>query len=156
MSFRWTLDGTEGIKGGEVVEVQLPPGDHVAVLEGRDQLGYTGVDSMRIHVGSQGGVPSDRGEAITPSLRFSTPARLRARLDLSYELPVAGRASLTVFDVSGRQVRSLLDEQPLREGAYQAAWDLRNEGGEMVAPGVYFLTLRLDQGAVTRKLILVP
>lgn len=156
MSFRWTLDGLEGIKGGPVVDVQLPEGDHVAVLEGRDHAGFTGVDTMLIHVGEAGGVPQDRGEVIKPSLFFATPARLGDRLSVGYELPVAGRVSLTVFDVQGRRVRALLAGQAMEEGTHVAAWDLKNDGGRPVSPGIYYLKLQLDGRVITRPLTLVP
>ncbi|MFB3910143.1 MAG: FlgD immunoglobulin-like domain containing protein [Candidatus Eisenbacteria bacterium] len=45
-------------------------------------------------------------------------------------------ASATVFDVSGRRVRTLLDG-PGNDGAREVLWDGRDDTGRRVAPGVY-------------------
>jgi hypothetical protein len=55
-------------------------------------------------------------------------------------LPAAGDVRLAIYDVAGRLVRSLVDGHRAA-GTLPVRWDGRNEGGEMVAPGVYFVRL---------------
>jgi subtilisin-like proprotein convertase family protein len=52
-----------------------------------------------------------------------------------------------IFDTSGRRVRTL-SAGGLEPGVHTARWDGRNDGGESVAPGVYFA--RLVWGGVAR------
>jgi hypothetical protein len=45
-----------------------------------------------------------------------------------------------IFDLSGRMVRRLLSTQE-PAGAYEHTWDGRNDGGSLVAPGLYVLRI---------------
>ena len=68
-------------------------------------------------------------------------------------LPRPGRATLHVYDVSGRLVRILLDgEAPA--GEQHLLWDGRAPGGERVAPGFYMLRLRAGGELLTRHIVL--
>lgn len=62
---------------------------------------------------------------------------------IGFEVARAGRATLRIFDASGRHVRLLLDET-LPVGAHARSWNGRNDRGEAVGSGVYFY--RLDAG----------
>ncbi|NUM78093.1 hypothetical protein HUU40_27335, partial [candidate division KSB1 bacterium] len=65
---------------------------------------------------------------------------------------------LVVFDILGRQVRTLVDGK-LMPGKYTQTWDGRNELGVAVSSGIYFyeLTAASSSGATfrqTRKMVL--
>ena len=87
------------------------------------------------------------------------PNPFRVATALSIVLPEATRARLTVHDVQGRRVRTLVEE--LRPaGSSGATWDGRNDAGMPVAGGIYFLrldTLDLDRPdrSVTDKVTLL-
>ena len=55
-------------------------------------------------------------------------------------LPEAGRATLRVYDLAGRLVRTLADGE-LAAGEHSAAWDARDDAGARVRPGMYFARL---------------
>lgn len=57
-------------------------------------------------------------------------------------------ATLSVFDVQGRLVRSIRSG-PVGAGIYQLRWDLRNSAAKDVATGIYFL--RLSASTFTRS-----
>jgi len=59
---------------------------------------------------------------------------------LSFSLPVPAAARLTVFDVTGRQVRALRAGR-LSAGEHAVAWDGRDDAGRMVPAGVYLARL---------------
>jgi hypothetical protein len=71
---------------------------------------------------------------------------------------VAGRKEqavrLEVYDVSGRIVRVLVDEQ-LPPGSYETRWDARDERGERVAAGIYFYRLATPSAEETRKMVVL-
>ncbi len=73
---------------------------------------------------------------------------------LSFTLPMAGLAELSLYDVRGRLVRSLLREE-LPSGAHEAVWDGRDNAGTPVASGVYFVALRHEGSSAEAKLILL-
>jgi flagellar hook assembly protein FlgD len=66
----------------------------------------------------------------------------------------AGPVSLTIYDVAGRVVRTLVNEA--REaGTYTAVWDRRTDDGDFTAGGVYFTELRINGRKLQRKLTVV-
>ena len=70
---------------------------------------------------------------------------------LSFYLPRAEHVVLTIYDVSGRMVRRLLDE-PIGFGRTDLDWDGRNENGVRVGSGVYFYRLQAGKHVFTKKL----
>ena len=61
---------------------------------------------------------------------------------------------LSVLDVSGRVVRSLA-AGTLDAGRFERSWDLLDESGRRVAPGLYFVTL--ESGTrISRRFVVQP
>jgi flagellar hook assembly protein FlgD len=60
--------------------------------------------------------------------------------------------ALTVYDVLGRRVRTLV-KAALPAGTHRVAWSGRDEAGRPVAPGVYFLRLEALGEARTGKVV---
>ena len=73
---------------------------------------------------------------------------------ISYYLPVEGRVTLDVYDVSGRLVDCLVDEYHTR-GRHTVEWRGKNDLGIDVASGVYFYRLRFGKSCITRKMALL-
>jgi flagellar hook capping protein FlgD len=67
---------------------------------------------------------------------------------IRYGLARATTASLTVFDLTGRHLRTLAAGR-LEAGVHEAAWDGRDENGRQVGDGIYFV--RLLAGGETHK-----
>jgi hypothetical protein len=61
-------------------------------------------------------------------------------------------ATLTIYDLRGRRVRTLLDSE-LAPGTHKISWDGRDERGHSIASGVYFFTLSTGDQSLTRKMI---
>ena len=86
-------------------------------------------------------------DAATPrelafALTGENPVRGGAQLRL--DLPVAADASVTLYDVSGRAVRTLADGR-LEAGSHVKSWDLRDQSGAAVGNGVYFAACRVGE-----------
>ncbi len=73
---------------------------------------------------------------------------------INYQLPKPVRATLSIYDLSGRVVRSLVDEEQ-EPGYYSVAWDLRGVSGEHLPSGIYFCRLRAGDFVKMRKMTLV-
>lgn len=71
-------------------------------------------------------------------------AATNVRFSLTERSPVV----LRVLDVSGRAVRTLLNATNLESGAHETAWDGRDDAGQRMGSGLYFL--RIDTGAASR------
>lgn len=64
------------------------------------------------------------------------------------------RASLSVYDISGRVIRKLVDGR-LESGRYSITWDGRDDHGQPVANGVYFIALESSEKRIIRKGVLI-
>ena len=81
---------------------------------------------------------------------FPNPARAHTSLQLV--LPERSDVSLRIVDVTGRVVRDLASRSFLA-GAHKIAWDLQNDAGENVAPGVYFAEVRTGSTTARAKIL---
>ena len=86
-------------------------------------------------------------------LRFnlyqSYPNPFNPVANIKFDIPKAGNVKLIIYDLLGREVQTLVNEQ-LKAGTYRADW---NASG--FASGVYFYKLVTDGYANTKKMILV-
>lgn len=74
---------------------------------------------------------------------------------IRYKIPQNGHVTLKVFDVLGREVATLVNEEKL-PGDYEVTFDAGHSGqGRGIASGVYFYTLKAGNYSSTKKLILM-
>jgi hypothetical protein len=88
-------------------------------------------------------------------LDHCVPNPMNPATQISFELPSEGPATLKIYDVSGRLVRTLLDEIKLSAGPQIQNWDGRNGKGLPVSSGVYFIRLQTPRAEVTRSVTLL-
>ena len=62
------------------------------------------------------------------------------------------KVSVSIFDIQGRRIRTLVDES-LPRGYHTTTWDGLDDGGHAVASGVYFIGIH--SGAESRQIKLV-
>ncbi len=130
--------------------------------------GTTGVNAIAI-----------RTDSLTTSIGDETAAELPARFELDqnypnpfnptttirYSLPAASRVRLTVYNMLGQEVSTLVD-RTIEAGSYSSIWDGRTSTGSPAATGLYLYKLqatRLDGAASgnadsfveTRKMLLL-
>jgi len=74
--------------------------------------------------------------------------------NLRFFLPQSGRVSLRVFDLTGRVVRTLVEESATR-GFRTVVWNGRDQNGLPVASGLYLVELRAADFHQMRKLMLL-
>jgi hypothetical protein len=89
-----------------------------------------------------------------PGIALLNLTRTSAGVVIDYAIPSDGPASLTVYDVLGREVRDLFDGRA-RAGNRTSVWDERDYRGERVASGVYVIRLRAGQDAATGKTVII-
>lgn len=74
---------------------------------------------------------------------------------IQFEVPGVGQpATLRIYDVSGRLVRTLLDAEPTT-GVRSVHWDGRDEMRGSVASGVYYYELTAGPTRVARRMVLL-
>ena len=82
-------------------------------------------------------------------LHQNYPNPFNPSTQISFDIPEAGRVTLTVFDLTGRKVAELLNET-LAPGTHRITFD-----GEAFSSGIYLYRLQTANGSITRKMTLV-
>ena len=96
-------------------------------------------------------------DAETPTARTilgNYPNPFNPSTIIRFTLPSGGSARLSIYDVSGRFVRELVNGI-LDPGPYEVVWNGRDYRGLTVASGIYFARLQHLGGNITRKLVLI-
>ncbi len=73
---------------------------------------------------------------------------------IEYELPMSGFVRLTVYNLLGQKVRTLVNTRQTA-GLHRIVWDGCDESGLPVSSGVYFYQLRTDAKTQTQKMMLL-
>ncbi len=74
--------------------------------------------------------------------------------NINYQIEHGGPARLSVHDVRGRLVRTLVNE-PREAGSYKVTWDGRDEDGQALPSGIYFARIKSGNTGASLKLVLM-
>ena len=99
-------------------------------------------------------VSAEEVRPLSFSLSQNAPNPFNPVTALYFTLPASGDVSLSIFNVNGQLVRTLVDGH-VDAGRHVASWDGRDAMGRPVASGVYLYRLTGPQGVATRKMLLV-
>jgi len=88
-------------------------------------------------------------------LEQNYPNPFNPTTSIRFELPIDKAVSLTVYDVSGRIVKTLVNNQFYSEGAHEVSWDGTTDSGSPVASGTYLYTLKYGNFAQTKTMVLL-
>ncbi len=102
-------------------------------------------------------VGDDDGEGLLPNtfaLDQNYPNPFNPTTTISFTLPQSGDATLTVYNLLGQQVATLVSGK-LPAGEHTVTWNGQDAKGNAVASGVYFYRLVADENVRTRKMMLV-
>jgi len=106
---------------------------------------------------------------ITPSVKDETSSRVKpSKFALSQNYPNpfnqttkiefalahSGFVSLTIYDLLGRKVRTLVSEN-LSSGCKSVLWDGKDDSGKEVASGIYFYRLKIGDFSEAKRLVLL-
>jgi len=97
--------------------------------------------------------PDLTADAHTLRLR-SYPNPFNPSTSIRFDMAHTGRATLTIHDLAGRRVATLLDAE-LEAGLAVVSWDGRETNGGTLASGIYFAKLTTDYGRAVQKLTLL-
>ncbi len=122
--------------------IELALGNLGSALEGLEQLEATAGEEM------SGGQPWNF------ELERNYPNPFNSGTVIPFSLSGETEVHLQVFDVLGRPVVNLVVGR-LQTGRYEANWDGRDAGGQLVPSGIYFYRLRGGNRAESRKMTLV-
>ena len=101
--------------------------------------------NIRVIEGTPTGIKELKMNVVTPNdyvLEQNYPNPFNPTTTINYALPVNKKISLIVYDMLGREVKTLVDNKEMTKGNHQAVWDGTNNAGQKVASGNYIYTLK--------------
>jgi hypothetical protein len=82
------------------------------------------------------------------------PNPFNATTTLHYDVPEISQVTLTIYDILGREVITLVNEEQ-HYGYKRIDWNGRDVNGSLVAPGVYFYQAEMGPLTETKKMVLL-
>jgi len=104
----------------------------------------------------QTALPKLIGEAEIPesfSLIQNYPNPFNPETDISYALPSDCKVNLTIYNLLGQKVKTLVNE-PQTAGYKTTHWNGRDEQGNLVSSGIYFYKLNAGEYTDTKKMVM--
>jgi len=74
--------------------------------------------------------------------------------EIAYHLPVSCKVVLKIYDMNGKERRTLVNENQLA-GKHSVVWNVKNNSGNAVEPGMYFYKFSLDNNFSQAKKMLI-
>ena len=88
------------------------------------------------------------------SLSQNYPNPFNPSTIISYDVPAVSNVSISIYDMLGRNVITLVNEQQ-QAGSHTVEWNGMNSSGIQVTSGIYFYRLEAGQSAITKKMLLL-
>ena len=122
-----------------------------------DHCHHSEPDSVLCGVGYLDGETVSVYEEIFPmefKLYPSHPNPFNPYTHIRFSLQTDSYVSITIYDLMGRQIRSLVNQQ-ISAGYHTALWNSINNLGSPVSAGVYIYSIQAGQFVQTRKMVLL-
>ena len=116
-----------------------------------DYKRYVGAEGTVV-VGTDDGPKSQIPVSFNISQNYPNP--FNPVTTLSYDLPEDGHVSITIFDIAGRRVKTLVNTYQLA-GSRSAQWNATNNAGSPVSAGIYLYIIQAGEFRQTKKMVLL-
>jgi len=87
------------------------------------------------------------------SQNYPNPFNPTTKID--FAIPKTGAVSLKIYDITGKEIRTLVNGETMFAGKYTVDWNSVNNTGQQVASGVYFYRIISDSYVNTKKMMLI-
>jgi photosystem II stability/assembly factor-like uncharacterized protein len=135
-----------------IVDIELHDGSRTLVAGTHGRSSFTlDVDAA---LGDAVDAPVIAGAADGLRLSPPSPNPSHGATEIAFALPERSAVRVEILDVTGRRIRTLVDE-PMDAGRYSRTWDGRDGQGAPAASGVYFARLHTEHGTRGVKISLL-
>lgn len=97
-------------------------------------------------------VPTEWGVVSSLQLNGISPSPTTDVASLNFSLPAASEVMVAIYDVSGHEVR-VISPVWMDAGAQNAVWDLTDDHGSRVSPGLYIASIKTLSERVSTKIV---
>ncbi|MBI2429620.1 MAG: T9SS type A sorting domain-containing protein [Ignavibacteriales bacterium] len=137
--------------GGQILTIEAE------VLQSSDAIGLT-VDKILLNEQTISKVTSVGGGLVDVPTSYELlqnyPNPFNPATTINYRLPVSGYVELKVYDISGREVITLISEVQTA-GEHKITWNATNDYGVKVSSGVYLYRLTAGSFTQIKKMVLL-
>jgi hypothetical protein len=91
-------------------------------------------------------------QGLNYSLMQNYPNPFNPETAIKYSIPQNGKVSVKVFNVTGKEIMTLVDKEMLA-GSYEVNWNGKDNTGATVTSGVYFVKLSSGTYVETKKMM---
>ncbi len=122
-----------------------------------DDQTLSGNDGSLMNGASFTGLPKRRANRPLPSefaMAANYPNPFNPTTMLSYELPKSSQVQLTIYDIGGSPVITLVNTEQ-SAGYYNIVWDARDGNGKPVSSGTYIYHMQMNGFSQTGKMLLL-
>jgi aminopeptidase N len=147
--------GTFRESGGQFVHLEGRPYrmDHDSLRQNVEYILENYLDEPYTPVSPVPG--DDTVQRVPATLDQNFPNPFNPVTTISFRLAVPGPIRLSVYDVSGRLVRTLVDQGEMTAGDHEVVWNGQDQTGRAAAAGVYFYNLETEGYSRTRRMTMV-
>ena len=112
--------------------------------------------ALTLGVNASAAVLSINGELLPEvfSLHQNYPNPFNPVTKLRYDLPENGHVNITIYDMLGREVKTLIN-QTQNAGYRSIIWDATNDYGKPVSAGIYLYQIQAGEYMRTKKMVLL-
>ena len=101
------------------------------------------------------GIPADKpGTPLKFEMNHNSPNPFGASTMISYSVASREHVKIVAYDIHGREVRALIDGMH-EPDHYEIGWDAKNNRGEPLPSGIYFLRYKAGKHVFSRKAMLI-
>lgn len=111
------------------------------------------VDNVSIHTVTDGSTLAAPGLGFVPPVAFPNPMSDRGTLRFTLSQP--GPLKVEIFDLTGRVIRTLVDEAMVVPGQFEYPLDDLTDAGRRIPPGVYFYLVQSQERRVTGRFLTI-
>lgn len=115
--------------------------------------------SLKLVIGTSDYLANElAGESFIPKdfeLSQNFPNPFNPVTTIRYGLPKAAKVSLTIYDLLGREVVTLIDNENKPPGFHVVTWNGKDKQGNGVASGLYIYRIAADKFVQSRKMLIV-
>jgi len=96
----------------------------------------------------------DEGKVDEYFLEQNYPNPFNPSTEIIFQVKEASNVVLKIYDILGREVKTLVDEEK-NNGIYKVTWNGDNNFGEQVGSGIYFYKIQTGSYSNTKKMMLL-
>lgn len=74
---------------------------------------------------------------------------------IRYYLPVSSRVSISIYNLKGQLVKTLLSREMKSKGNHSVCWNGKDQHGKTVSSGVYLCKLETERNQLVKKLVVL-